>query len=425
MTKRVIPLILLLFVIVNSYAQKGSVSPYSFFGIGEESITKTVEEISRGEASVADYSNYRIFLSNPASLANLTFTTYGLGVSNRTLKVNDGINSERSSATAMSYLVLGVPIGDKAGFAFGLQPNTNVGYSLLQEFTDTNNLVTESNLFFGNGGTNRIFLGYGRKIHKFATVGIEGSFIFGRLSNNILNRREGVQFASQSETNFNVSGFVLKAGVQYHKLLKKKEDIELELGATFSLNSNMINRGNELLFSLINNPEGVVIPRDTILNSAFRGTVENPFKSVFGIGIGKHYTWNMSLEYAYQGAFSYNGGPLDGSSIINYKSANRISVGGYYLPNFNSVTSYWDRVTYRGGFKYKQTGLVVNNRDINEYGISFGVGMPLGKDLSTFNIGVEIGKRGTIKSGLIKENYFNFRIGLTLNDKWFLKRKIL
>jgi len=425
MTKRVIPLILLLLVIVNSYAQKGSVSPYSFFGIGEESITKTVEEISRGEASVADYSNYRIFLSNPASLANLTFTTYGLGVSNRTLKVNDGINSERSAATAVSYLVLGVPIGDKAGLAFGLQPNTNVGYSLLQEFTDTNNSVTESNLFFGNGGTNRIFLGYGRKIHKFATVGIEGSFIFGRLSNNILNRRENVQFASQSETNFNVSGFVLKAGVQYHKLLKKKEDIELELGATFSLNSNMINRGNELLFSLINNPEGVVIPRDTILNRAFRGTVKNPFKSVFGIGIGKHYTWNMSLEYAYQGAFSYNGGPLDGSSIINYKSANRISVGGYYLPNFNSVTSYWDRVTYRGGFKYKQTGLVVNNRDINEYGISFGVGMPLGKDLSTFNIGVEIGKRGTIKSGLIKENYFNFRIGLTLNDKWFLKRKIL
>ncbi len=424
MTKRVIPLILLLLVIVNSYAQKGSVSPYSFFGIGEESITKTVEEISRGEASVADYSNYRIFLSNPASLANLTFTTYGLGVSNRTLKVNDGLNSERSSATALSYLVLGVPIGDKAGFAFGLQPNTNVGYSLLQEFTDTNNFVTESNLFFGNGGTNRVFLGYGRKIHKFATVGIEGSFIFGRLSNNILNRREGVQFASQSETNSNVSGLVLKAGVQYHRLLKKKEDIELELGATVSLNSSMINRGNELLFSLINNPEGVVIPRDTILNRAFRGTVKNPFKSVFGIGIGKHYTWNMSLEYAYQGAFSFDGGPL-GSTVVNYKGASRFSVGGYYLPNFNSVTSYWDRVTYRGGFKYKQTGLVVNNEDINEYGISFGVGMPLGKDLSTFNIGMEIGKRGTIKSGLIKENYFNFRIGLTLNDKWFLKRKIL
>jgi len=425
MTKRVLPLILLLGVIVNTHAQKGSASPYSFFGMGDENISKTVGEISRGETGVADYSNYRLFLSNPASLAHLRFTSYSLGITNRTIKVDDGINSERSSASALSYLALGVPIGDNAGFVFGLQPNTNVGYSLLQQITDANNLVTESNLFFGNGGTNRLFLGYGRKIHKFATVGLEGSFIFGRLSNNILNRRDNVQFATQSETNSNISGFVLKVGVQYHKPLKNKKDIELELGATVSLNSNLTNRGEELLFSLVNNVAGNVLPRDTILNQPFNGSIKNPLKSTIGIGIGKHYNWNMSLEFGYQGAFNFKGGPLDSNSIVNYKSASRISLGGYYLPNRNSVTSYWDRVTYRGGIKYKQSGLVVNSQDVNEYGISFGVGMPLGKELSTFNLGLELGKRGTIKAGLIKENYFNIRIGLTLNDKWFLKRKIL
>jgi len=144
MTKRVLPLILFLGVIVNTHAQKGSASPYSFFGMGDENISKTVGEISRGETGVADYSSYRLFLSNPASLAHLRFTTYGLGITNRTIKVDDGINSERSSASALSYLALGVPIGDNAGFVFGLQPNTNVGYSLLQQITDANNLVTES-----------------------------------------------------------------------------------------------------------------------------------------------------------------------------------------------------------------------------------------------------------------------------------------
>ncbi len=425
MTKRVLSLILLLLVIVNTYSQKSSASPYSFFGMGDENITKTVGEISRGETGVADYSNYRLFLSNPASLAHLRFTSYGLGFSNRTIKVDDGTNSELSSASVLSYLALGVPIGDKAGFVFGLQPNTNVGYSLLQQLTDTNNLVTESNLFFGNGGTNRLFLGYGRKIHKFATVGLEGSFIFGRLSNNILNRRDNVQFATQSETNSNISGFVLKAGFQYHKPLKNKKDIELEFGATVSLNSNLTNRGEELLFSLVNNAEGNVLPRDTILNQPFNGSIKMPLKSTIGIGIGKHYNWNMSLEFGYQGAFNFKGGPLDANSIVNYKNTRRISLGGYYLPNRNSVTSYWDRVTYRGGIKYKQSGLVVNNQDVNEYGISFGVGMPLGRELSIFNLGLELGKRGTINAGLIKENYLNIRIGLTLNDKWFLKRKIL
>ena len=52
--------------------------------------------------------------------------------------------------------------------------------------------------------------------------------------------------------------------------------------------------------------------------------------------------------------------------------------------------------------------LAETNTDINEFGISFGVGLPVGKELSTFNLGFEIGKRGTIDSGLVKENYFNF-----------------
>ncbi|MCF6214030.1 MAG: hypothetical protein L3J45_08405 [Flavobacteriaceae bacterium] len=424
MTKRLLPLIIMFLAIVNIQAQKSSVSPYSFFGIGDENITKTVEEISMGETGVTNQSDHQLFLSNPASLASLRFTTYGLGVANRTITVSDGINSGRSSATALSYLFLGVPIGDKAGLAFGLQPNSNVGYALSQEFKDASDVVTEANLFFGSGGTNRVFLGYGRKIHKFVTVGAEGSFIFGRISNNILNRRDGIQFATQSEINSNVSGFKLSTGIQYHAPINKEKKLNLDLGIVVGISSNLKTRGDELLYSLINNSSGVIIAKDTILNRNFKGTIKNPLNSTFGIGIGKAYNWKVSLEYAYQGAFSFNGSPLDGNTIVNYKSANRISLGGYYLPKFNSITSYWDKVIYRGGLKYKQSGLVVNNTDINEFGISFGVGLPVSKELSTFNLGFELGKRGTVKNSLVKENYFNFRIGLTLNDKWFQKRKI-
>jgi len=425
MTKRIFQFILLMVVIVNAHAQKSSASPYSFFGIGEENITKTAEEISMGEASVASFSSYQLLLSNPASLAMLSYTPYGLGIANRTLKVSDANSSERSSATALSYLVLGVPIGDKAGFAFGLQPNTNTGYSLLQQIPDASNAIVESNLFFGTGGTNRLFLDYGRKINKFASIGFESSFIFGHISNNILNRRVDVIFASQHEINSNVSGFSFKFGAQYHKPLKNYKDIALMLGATAELSSSYNNRGNELLFSLLNNPDGVIIPRDTIANIPFTGTIKSPFKSAIGIGIGKQYQWNLSLEYAYKGALSFTGATLNSNNNIDYKSANRISIGGYYTPNFNSVVSYWDRVTYRAGLKYNQSGLVVNNTNVNEFGISFGVGMPMGKELSTFNLGMELGKRGNINNGLVKENFFNFRIGLTLNDKWFSKRKIL
>jgi len=425
MTKRIFPLILLFIAIGNANAQKSSASPYSFFGMGDENIIKTVEEVGMGETGVNSYSGNQLFLSNPASLAMLNLTTYDLGVTNRTIKVNDGVNSEKSSATALSYIILGIPLGDKAGFAFGLQPNTNIGYSLLQEIRDQSNTLTETNLFFGEGGTNRLFFGYGKKLYKFASVGVEGSFVFGNIGNKILNRRNDVQFATQHETNSNVSGFSLKIGFQYHKPINSKKNVTLQLGATARLSSDFKNRGDELLFSLINNPTGNIISRDTVSNISFNGHIKNPFKSTFGVGIGKEYNWNLSFEYAYQGAFNFEGGVLGNNNNVGYKSANRFSFGGFYLPNINSITNYWDRVTYRAGIKYKQSGLIVNNYNINEFGISFGVGMPMGKELSNFNLGFELGKRGTITNGLVKENYFNFRVGLTLNDKWFRKRKIL
>jgi len=42
--------------------------------------------------------------------------------------------------------------------------------------------------------------------------------------------------------------------------------------------------------------------------------------------------------------------------------------------------------------------------------------------LSKANLGLEIGKVGDNDS-LVKENYLAFRLGLSLNDVWFIKRK--
>ncbi len=56
-------------------------------------------------------------------------------------------------------------------------------------------------------------------------------------------------------------------------------------------------------------------------------------------------------------------------------------------------------------------------------GISFGVGLPVGRMFSNTNLGFEIGKRGTTNNNLIKENFVNFQLSLSLNDRWFEKRK--
>jgi hypothetical protein len=108
------------------------------------------------------------------------------------------------------------------------------------------------------------------------------------------------------------------------------------------------------------------------------------------------------------------------------------SLGGFVIPKINSISSYWNRVTYRAGLRFEKTGLLVNGTPtgtnftpIDDFGISFGLGLPLDNRYSSVNIGLEYGKKGTTSNNLIQENYFNFRLSLSLTDiNWFIKRKI-
>ena len=121
---------------------------------------------------------------------------------------------------------------------------------------------------------------------------------------------------------------------------------------------------------------------------------------------------------------------LSSTTLAEHKGS-KFSVGGFYLPKHNSISSYWDRVIYRAGIRAEQTGLMVNGTGnagqfdaIDDFGISFGVGLPMGNQVSRLNLGFEFGKRGTTDNGLIEENYFNFKLGLSLSNKWFRKREI-
>ncbi len=413
--------LLIIFTSLQGFAQRNNTSPYSFFGIGEETAQKTVEEISMGQIGVAFNSTHKLTFSNPASLAFLRFTTYTLAVENKALTIDNGTNSESASAASLSYVAMGVPIGPKAGFLFGLQPNTTVGYSLLEEFKD-GDTVTSLNLFSGEGGTNRVFLGFGYKLPKNISVGIEAAYVFGTIENSLLNRIDGIQLATMHKTDSNIKGFTAKVGIQYDTKINKK--ITLNTGAVVNLNNKLSNEGKEYLFSLLNVGDDLVIPSDTIVNKSFNSTIEIPLKTTLSVGLGQENKWYAGIEYSFQNAIEFTDDVLAQNTRASYDKSNRISLGGFYTPKFNSISSYLQRITYRAGFNFKQTGLVVNNTAINDFGISFGVGLPIGQQLSNINLGFELGKRGEISNDLIKENYLNFRLSLTLNDRWFKKRKL-
>ena len=146
-----------------------------------------------------------------------------------------------------------------------------------------------------------------------------------------------------------------------------------------------------------------------------------PTQIEFGVGLGEHQKWFAGLEYTYINNSKFSN-PFLTTTNVNYKDSYKLAVGGFWIPNYHSFSSYWHRVTYRAGFRYENTGIVLNGQGINYFGTSFGLSLPV-KGFSNITLVGEYGKRGTTTANLIKENEFNLRIGFTLNDKWFQRTK--
>jgi hypothetical protein len=422
-------LVLFTLLISTSFlAQRTSLSPYSFFGIGEEFSPVTVEQASMGGIGVA-FSHYKYLnFTNPAAIANLRYTTYGFGGTHKELKLKSATSTQSSSLTTFNYVGIGFPIGKKAGFGVGIQPVSSVGYELENTILDANGDITELSLFEGNGGVNRIYFNLGFLLFKDLALGAKASFNFGNINNTIIDQRVGLSLGTKYEEITQVRGSAIQLGAQYKKAVK--DDLTITAGAAVKLSNEMRVNGDDYLYSVIL-LGAAQIPRDTLSTSGISGTFQMPLKSTLGIGIGKTDKWYAGVEYETQDAYQTSGFLSTTNTAFRYGNSNRIGIGGFYIPKINSISSYFDRITYRFGIRMENTGLLIdgsgtnsNFSEIKDFGISFGLGIPL-KRLSTMNVGFEYGKRGSTDNNLIQENYLNLRLSLSLTDvNWFIKRRI-
>ncbi|WP_440880334.1 hypothetical protein [Tenacibaculum sp. C7A-26P2] len=429
MVKRFIFGILLLVTTTRLEAQRSNISPYSYFGIGESFGQLTVEQSSMGGIGVAMKDINHLNFTNPAAIADLKITTYSLGGEARFLTLKESNAMTSGNSINLSYIALGIPLGNKMGLTFGLQPFSKMGYALLnREYLGDE--LQEVSRFSGSGGTNRLYAGFGAYLIKGFSLGIEAGFVFGSIENNIYNQKYNVSLGTKHERELNIRGGEIKLGAQYETELKN--NLKLTTGATLAMNTNLSATGSERLYSLSLSNNGLEIGKDTLYSKSISGNIKMPLRAIFGVGLGKKDKWYAELSQEFREEWSTSNQINLSSGRYQYESGRKLSFGGYYIPKINSISSYWDRVTYRAGVRFEKLGLLVDGlgtgkslTSINDYGINFGLGLPLPKLLSSVNLGFEYGQRGTIDNNLIKENYYNIKLSLSLNSlSWFIKRKI-
>ena len=162
MIKKIIISISLLFSLVT-FAQEGTSSPYSFYGIGEVRFRGTVENRSMSGLSVIPDSIH-LNIENPAMYSSLKLTTYALGGNVSVNKLSSDSQTEKAKRTTLDYLAVGLPL-KKIGVGFGSIPYSAVGYNIGNSVTDVSGFRTD-NYYSGDGGINKVFLGLGFKISK-------------------------------------------------------------------------------------------------------------------------------------------------------------------------------------------------------------------------------------------------------------------
>lgn len=413
----------------NMYAQDGSVSPYSYFGIGDLRAKSTVEnQMMGGIAVYAD--SIHISLKNPAAYGKLGLTgndkvgltTYTAGVSRREITLSNFTAQEKTSITTLDYLALGFSLGKGLGIGFGIMPYSSVGYNLVGETTNTDQAVV-TNTYSGDGGLNKVYFSAGYELRKDVSVGASASYNFGTIGNDRVQAVEDVLFGTFDRRNSKIDGVDFNFAVNYTPAISDKHTLHTSLRVNTQTNLKSINTQEVGSYSLItgSNIESI----DVDLEASRLGDTELkiPATTTLGLGYGENKKWFLGAEYSFQSLGSFTNDFLGATNIV-YEDASTFAVGGFYVPDYSSFTSYYKRITYRAGFRADKTGMIVNNKEVNDFGITFGLGLPLGRSFSNINLGFELGKKGTTSANLIEEKYFKINIGLSLNDMWFQKRKI-
>jgi hypothetical protein len=342
-----------------------------------------------------------------------------------------GVADQSSSNFRLSHVAFGIPVTKHSALSFGLMPYSELGYKYTQSLsrgfgtgspTDTN---VVNYTYTGDGGLSKSYIGYGLNITKNLAIGANVSYIFGDLkqySSTELPNLYG-NFNTRQEQNNSIGGLNYDYGAQY--TIPFSDERRLTIGyagsAGTKLNSQSSFVVSQYTTDYSTNNENAA--SDTIINRKNANSkITLPLMNRIGFSYQADRKFLFGADYSMSNWSKYS---IDGVNQ-GLQNSSSLAIGGQITPNANSLHSYLAVVDYRLGAHFDKTYISVNNQDIKQYGVTFGLGLPLipnGGSFYKVNVTGEIGQRGTLSNSLVKETYFNLHLSFTLNDKWFQKYK--
>ena len=407
--------------------QFNTYSPYTRFALGDMAKQGTAQNQAMGGTGLAIHETNRINFLNPASFSSLDSTSvyfdFGANAFFNQYQTTDYSNSWWNMN--LHHVAFASSMGKYMGLSAGLVPYSSIGYNIKQEYNDYTHGMAMDTYYEGEGGIMNFYVGSSIKLLDRFSLGLTMNYLMGKLS-----RDRAVDFPMNSSysdisstEDLNLRKPVFTLGLQYKEVFGDKFFFTLGGVYDFKASAKITNEYevNNTFYSgdpsWINDSVQIdpvyILGEDTALN-----TLNIPQRIGIGIAFGIPNKLTISGDY-YMQDWS---GSMSGE---NYATTNASSMhfGAEYIPDAEALRGYHKLMTYRVGGFYSNSYLMVNGHQLEDYGITFGVGLPVKSLRSSINLAFTLGTRGTTEYNLVEENYGIVTFNVTLHDLWFRKRR--
>ncbi|MBD2769183.1 hypothetical protein IC235_14925 [Hymenobacter sp. BT664] len=410
-------------------------SPYSRIGLGEfNPNVGGVRQQGMGGVGLAAPNAVNVNELNPALLYYTNRTTFEAGYNGQYKTVKNASSSSRSGNATLGYLAMSVPLSSKWGAAVGLKPLSAVDYesNSIQDVAGAPTLTQVLKQYKGTGGVSEAYFGQGYHLTKAFTVGFTASYIFGvtdettstlvQIANSTASL---VRSVDRAQTRY--SDFAFRAGAHYRQKVGK--DLSLGLAAVHSFGHNL--SGQQTVTQEQEDLAGALVGPPTQLRDG-RGSTYVPALSQLGISLDNDKNWSLNLDASQQQWSKFTSFGDKGGSLRNTM---RLGLGGEFTPDPGSIEHYFRRVTYRAGVSFAQLPYQASGQTLYDRSVSWGFAFPLPTatplESTTFSLAFTYGVRGNTKvldgaagTSNVQENYIRGQLGITLNNRWFIKRRL-
>ncbi|MDO4949194.1 MAG: hypothetical protein Q4E55_03365 [Bacteroidales bacterium] len=398
-------------------------SPYSRYGYGLLSDQAFGNSIGMGGTAIGVRSRFHINPVNPASYTAVDSITFmfDLGMSLQNSNFVESPVKTNAKNASFDYIAMQFRFSRRLAFSAGYIPFSNVGYNMSKKTTVTSNEYGDETYsqatYKGEGGLQQLYVGLAYKVLPNLSVGTNASLLYGDISHTVSTQFSNTA-ASISAHGHQISASDLKfdVGAQYtHRLADRHE---LTLGLIYGFGSDLSNTEGYNFTHSVNTVTTAV--------SELVDTIRNAFQLPATIGAGLAYTYNnqltVGLDVKHQ---NWNSAKYFGEEGY-FNNRTRVSLGAEYQPDVYG-RKFFGRIRYRlGGHYTKSYTKTADGSNVNEYGASFGFGIPLFlyNSRTYLNLSGEYVHVQPKQSGLLEENYLRINVGITFNERWFMKWKV-